>query len=160
MDPAMAEIHDPGPILRAVLFHGSDFSGEACFAPESGRAQIERAAACRPLSRLRAVTSASRRLTAGDPGMSCFALRHVPMSSIAQWLVARMPAVAEGHAVAGLERLPVRTLNRDAAHHPDWPVDRTIGCDFRGHGNLLRQVRLDIRCDRSATRMGSARPSP
>ena len=55
-----------------------------------------------------------------------------------------MPTVAEGETVAGLERLPVGSLDRDAARHPQGPGDGTIGSYFSGYGNLLRQIRLDI----------------
>src|SRR5512138_1900263 len=79
------------------------------------------------------------------------ALRHVTMRSIAKRLVAGMPAIAKGHAAARLEQLPVRALDRNPARYPERTSDRTKRCDLGRDGDLLRQVRFDLRTIRFDT---------
>src|SRR6266545_1801948 len=65
----------------------------------------------------------------------------LPMRAVAQWLVRGVAAPAEGHAIARLEGLPVRSSHRDPARDPQGSRERAL---LLGDGDRHRQVRLDV----------------
>ena len=66
------------------------------------------------------------------------------MCAVAQGFDFGTPTGAQRDPIARLERLPIRSLDRDVARHTQRAGNGAIRCDFGRHGNLLGQVRLDI----------------